>query len=289
MSVAWGRSHLKKMFKAYKFKIVRKLFQMWYTFRPPEMVEWWKTKDKVRAKLVTGKDGSYQMLLEGEKYPQPNYPRGHILFGTMSKLKHEVKNQIFNNSWYGLEGGVSDGALIRDIKETALPQIFELMEKSRYDMLPFERLSPPVRELHRAMSAVAATLHTSERATRCRKLRDLMCFILQEDDAYRFRFQWVAGFMDPNSWVAKLLGFNVQTDLDEALALIEHAEMVGDMKERQRLFRRIIIFVLKDVDTKDTFERIARELDWKKVRLSKADKYYFRGKYFKCDYPFLEY
>jgi hypothetical protein len=67
--------------------------------------------------------------------------------------------------------------------------------------------------------------------------------------------------------------------------MLEHGEMIGDMKERQRLFRRIFMVVTRDKEMGEGFKLLMKELDWKKLRLTKADKYFFRAKYFKVDYP----
>lgn len=269
-------------------KFVQPITNWWYRKHPPEMVEWWKTKEKVRAKRIRTKDGDYQMLLEGEKYPQPNYPRGYILFGQMSKLKHVIKNEIFNRTWYDLERGDSNEAVVKNLKDQVLPLIFNLMEDSRYDFLPPQSLSKPIKELWRAWSTIETKLN-GERRLRAQKLKEIVCFILQEDDAYRFRFQWICGFFNPNAWWRKIFRRSWEKDFDFALSLLEHAEVVGDMKERQRLFKRVILAILKDPETRESFELLMKELDWKKLRLSKADKYYFRGKYFKVDYPNYSY
>jgi hypothetical protein len=58
------------------------------------------------------------------------------------------------------------------------------------------------------------------------------------------------------------------------------------MKERERLFKRIFLFMVKD---SEMFSKFLRETDWKKIRLTPADKYFFRAKYFKVDYPGYEY
>ena len=284
MAVAWGRPNLKKMF----IKLIQPIVNWWFRRYPREMVSWWKKKDKVRAKLVRTEQGDYRMLLEGEKYLQPNYPRGHILFGRMSKLKHVIKNEIFNRSWDSLERDYPKESIVSKIKGEILPAIFKIMEESRYDMLPFKSLSQSMKELWRAWTVVEGQL-PEPRRTRAQLLKELVVFILQEDDAYRFRFQWMCGFFNPNSWWRFLTSWKWYQGLDYALGLMEHAEIIGDMKERQRLFRRVILMVLEDPETRESFEMLIKELDWNKLKLSKADKYFFRGKYFKVDYPFYSY
>jgi plasmid stabilization system protein ParE len=111
-------------------------------------------------------------------------------------------------------------------------------------------------------------------------MRDAMTFILQEDDGYRFRVQWCAGLIP--RW-AKMKHFLY------ACTFLEHAEIVGDMKERIRLLRRVLKTIVEDPRMCQLAEEFMREVDWKKVKLSKADKYYFRAKYFKVDYPYYQY
>ncbi len=248
----------------------------------PEMVQYWKTKVSVEAKVTTDKSGSYIMWMDGEKYPFPGFPRGNVLFKSLSKLKHEIKNQIFNESWRKLEEGKSDERVIKEIKDTLFTNIKALMDERRLLLLPYERMAEMPRELWRAMT-VLEKRHQSEKI---RTLKEILCFILQEDDAYRFRVQWVMQFFRFLPFVTPR---NVIKIFDFALSQIEHAEIVGDMKERMRLLRRILMIVLKDRQIAGLFEELCREWDWKKMRLSDGDKYFFRGKWFKVDYPKNQY
>lgn len=261
-----------------KIKILRKFFNWYYRKFPPEMVSWWRRAEKIDAALMSGEYG-YKMVMAGEKYAQPNYPRGHILFGRMSKLKHEIKNQVFNDAWALLESGTPEKEVARAISERVLPRIFALAETMRYDFMPWERLSPPVREIWRALTVVEEK-SPAGRAEKIRRLKEIVCFIFNEDDAYRFRFQWIAQFLSRR---------NALKRFEWSLTLLEHAELIGDMKERQRLLLRILSALLKDPGIREAFGLFCKELDWKKVALSKADKYFFRGKYFKVDYPWFEY
>lgn len=246
------------------------------------MVQYWKTKVSVEAKVTTDKTGSYIMWMDGEKYPFPGFPRGSILFKQLSKLKHEIKNQIFNDSWAKLEAGEDDENVIRYIKDTLFTNIKALMDERRLLLLPPERMAEMPRELWRAMT-VLEKRHNSEKI---KLLKEVLCFILQEDDAYRFRVQWIMQYF-------KLVPFfgvrNVIKTFDFALSQIEHAEIVGDMKERMRLLRRILMLALKNKTIANLFEELCKEWDWKKMRLSKGDKYFFRGKWFKVDYPKFQY
>lgn len=246
------------MFQALKDKI----------YRNKEMVSYWKRADSVEAKVYKTKGGHYEMQMKGEKYPFMGYPRGTLLFGKLSPLKHQIKNKIFNAAWAMLEKNKPESE-IKSYLESAWQEIFTLAEETKYDMVPFEQLMPPVKELHRAMTTVGVDS----------RLRDVICFIFQEDDAYRMRCQWICKFFP---WFGKP---SVE-DFTYGLSMLEHGEAVGDMKERERLFKRIFLFMTKD---SDKFKDFLNETDWKKVALTKADKYFFRAKYFKVDYPEYRY
>ena len=259
-------------------KIIQSLKDKKYRNAP--MVKYWKTKEAVGAKVIKAKEGHYIMQMEGEDYPFPGFPRGVLLFGQLSPLKHNIKNKIFNEAWKMLENGESNFTIMRYLKEKALPEIYEIAEKTKYDMLPYEKMCPAVKEIYRALTVVyekTGSLHT-------KKLRDILCFILNEDDAYRMRVQWVFKFFR-----FKLFRKNYSKIFSYGLSMLENAEVIGDMKERQRLLKRILMFVLEDQRIKECFDIFIKEVDWKKIRLTKADKYFFRAKYFKVDYPEYQY
>lgn len=243
------------------------------------MVQYWKTKESVAAKVTTDKDGAFIMKMEGEKYAFPGFPRGYLLFGTLSKLKHEIKNQIFNDSWAFLEDGVSKKEIIQKGKE-AIDKIGEFVELNRYDMVPPEKMIGPVREIWRAWP---------EGGERSKVIKEALTYIMQEDDGYRFRLQWIIGIFNPSSWWFKLLFRNPIKDLDIALQELEHAEVIEDMKAKIRLLRRIVMLALEDEKIRSLFLKLCKNMNWNKLKLREADKFHFRGKYFKVDFEKFEY
>lgn len=237
------------------------------------MVQYWKFKESVAAKITKAKDGSQIMILEGEKYPLTTYPRGHLLFGKLSKLKHEIK-QVFNESWAKLEEGKPREEVIADIKKKLFEEIPKYYEPMKYDMLPPQTMCPAVREIYRAWTKVSPETGV---------LRDYLCLILQEDDSYRYRVSWLVKFF------GLFIKYNPVKKFRFALEMLEYAEVIMDMKERIRLLRRILLLTLEDDSIRKKFEMLFKEIDWKKVKLTKGDKYHFRGKYFRVDYPEIEY
>lgn len=233
-----------------------------------EMVQHWKHGDAVQAKVMEV-DGRSVMKMDGEKYIFPGFPRGWLLFGKLSKLKHEIKNQIFNESWAMLEEGKTEAEVMTHIR-SVLPNIYAIAEEMYYDRLPISKTSIPVIEIDRAWSKIAPNS----------QIKDVITFILQEDDSYRWRFQWMVdyfGFGKPH------------TKFKRGLEWLEHGEVIGDMKERVRLVRRILLIIINDPENKVFFDRFFKEIDWKKIKLTKAEKYFFRAKYFKVDLDKFDY
>lgn len=228
-------------------------------------------KESVEAKLVKMPEGHSVLFMEGEDYPLLGHPRGALLYGPLSPLKHLVKNRVFNDSWNLLEKGINPAQNIRQ----GLDEVFDLLDKNRFELVPYMSLVPPVKEIYRAMTAVE-----NKMGGRISGLKEVICLILQEDDSYRYRFQWLVKFFGRKPTLKKF---------EYALSMLEQAEIVGDMKERQRLFKRVIVAALHDPRVKECFSLLIEELDWKKLKLSEADKYFFRAKYFKVDYPEYEY
>lgn len=265
---------------------MRILKKIWYRLirkNPGDMpmVRYWKSKDFVEAKL-TKKDGATQMVLDGEDYPMWGFPRGHLLipaneqYGPLSVLKHQIKNQIFNESWEKLEKGVPKEQIIKEAW-IALDRCLEYLEPLKYDLMPASTMCPSVREIYRAWTKVAP----SERSL---KLRDVTTLLLQEDDGYKYRVQWMAIWYPRIKWFV-----NPVKLFDKGLAMIERGEVIGDMKRKIKLLRRVLGVLLEDKRVRSNFEAFFKEVKWNKVKITEADRYHFRGKYFKVDMDVLEY
>ena len=277
-----------------KNKIIRWFFNRLYRIRLPEMVNYWKTGDVARAKLVTLKDGAYAMLIEGEKYPLYGFPRGPVLFGPLSRIKFLSKNLIFNEIWRRLEENQSEEEILKYLMNDARLILFSEIQKIKYDMLPPERLCPAIRELWRGMTAVEGRIKNSAERKDFETLKQGLTFFLQEDDAYRFRLQWVARYINPKHPLRKIFyllkrkPYSFKGEITKLFEFVKHAEITPDMRGRIKLIERILVFFMGS-EFGDRIEEIVKELDWNKIKLSKADTYYFRGKYFKVDFDKWDY
>ena len=259
------------------------------------MVQYWKTGDMARAKLITLEDGSYAMGIEGEKYPLYGFPRGPVLYGPLAKLKHLAKNLIFNQVWKMLEEKVPDEEIENYVFKAALPVLIEEIKKIKYDMFPPEKLCPAMRELWRALTVIEERIPDPVSREEFKTLKEGITFFFQEDDAYKFRIQWVAKYLDPKNFWRRFYYFvtgkqySFVKELETVFDFLGNAEVTPDMKGRITLIRRIVLFFLNDPSFALLLEDIVKELHWKKLYLSKSDAYYFRGKYFKVDFSNFDY
>lgn len=262
--------YVKKWFMRRLFKILRR------TPLDEPMVDYWRRQVSVSAKQTRNKDGAMVLAFEGEKEIFPGFPRGHILFTNLSKLKHEIKNQIFNESWVKLEQGIPSNEIVSDIKEKLTNSLGQYLEACRYDLMPLSRMNAPIKEIWRVLTEMEG------KEPKLKLFKEILTFILQEDDGYRFRVQWITRIW-PMRWINPIIS------LKWALEELEHGEVIGDMKDRQRLLKRILLLVLEDPKILELYKEFCRKIDWSKLKMTPADKYHFRAKYFKVDFDRYEY
>lgn len=71
---------------------------------------------------------------------------------------------------------------------------------------------------------------------------------------------------------------------------MEHMEIQEDMKARMRLLKKVVLWFLQEDDAyRFRAQYFLSEINQNKVKLSKADKYWARAKYWKCDYDRFDY
>jgi len=118
------------------------------------MVQYWKYRSAVFGNNRKQKEGHQALFLEGEKHPLVGIPRSHMLFGKLSKMKHEIKNQIFNESWAMIEYGNSTGQIVHNTVGK-IPGIYAIYQEMKLDVVPPEVMIPAVKEIYRAWTKAA--------------------------------------------------------------------------------------------------------------------------------------
>lgn len=115
------------------------------------------------------KTQSMELQIKGEKYPLRGFPRHSLLHGPMVPLKRYMKNFIIE-------------ALVKCIP-------FKI---------PDENLVEPIRELARVFDLLVKAEDEPDMKKMMGQMKDSICMILNEDDAWRFRFQWAMEKLDMN-------------------------------------------------------------------------------------------
>jgi len=79
-------------------------------------------------------------------------------------------------------------------------------------------------------------------------------------------------------------------EIYRVMTLIENAEITPDMKSEMHNMKKILCFFLQEDDSyRFRVQWILERLNMKKIKLSKADKYYFRAKWFKVEHDIYDY
>jgi hypothetical protein len=213
--------------------------------------------------------GGVYTFMEGYEHPYRGFPFHEfvdkidlvkkVLRGALSSLFHSIKSRnkikvvflalvpwVFNDL---LAGGIN--ASHRVI--------------SRFLIKPL-RYSEPMRELHRAMSITKEG--ESERATLIRtQVRDLICMLLENDNAYRFRFQDIIIELDKQA-----LQKRPRKELIRLLSLIQTREVTQEVKDTWTLIKTFLpAYLIFNRSIQKALVSVLTELDLSKITLSKED------------------
>jgi len=108
-----------------------------------------------------------ELHIRNERYPMRAFPRHHVLHGPLAPLKRYIKNLI----------------------------IEQLVQCLPYK-IPDENMAIPVREVARVFDLLSVAEDEPEMKRLVLQFKDAICMVLQEDDAWRYRFQWFLGQLD---------------------------------------------------------------------------------------------
>lgn len=148
-----------------------------YFFKPPAMVKYWLRTDKTLARVKKNSKGHYEMQIKGETESMPGFPRGPVLFSSIGKLKHEIKTRVFNE-------------ISADLKK--------LTDEMKIDMIEPDRMVPAVKHIWDTFELMEHMEVTDDMKGRIKLMKEVICFFLDSDDAYRFRTQMFLYLLNQN-------------------------------------------------------------------------------------------
>lgn len=134
--------------------------------RKKEVVQYGdKTGKQVAQPGFNKETGEIELKIQGEKYPLRAFPRHHVLHGPMVELKRKMKNLVIES-------------------------LAQHLEKVIPFKIPEEQWASPIKELARVFDLMIESEDEPSMKHMIGQLRDPICMVLQEDDAWRFRAQW---------------------------------------------------------------------------------------------------
>src|SRR3990167_9164295 len=129
---------------------------------------YWFRGDGALARVKKNPKGHYEMQVTGEDTSMPGFPRGPVLFSSIGKLKHEIKTRVFNE-------------IAGDLKK--------LTAEMKLDMVEYDRMVPAVKHIWDTFEKLEHMEVTEDMKGRIKLMKEVICFFLDSDDAYRFRTQ----------------------------------------------------------------------------------------------------
>lgn len=216
--------------------------------------------------FMRDKTGGALTFLRDRAEPDRGYPSGeHIQMACAVKKTIAFTIQLWRKS------NIIDKAIILLSAKIWINLIIDLFYFTTKDFhLPFEKLSQPVKEVWRWI--------------KWEKLRDLICFVLEFDTAYRFRFQDIMAELQ--RWAMKEQPLRELNRLFNIL--IERENYADNMKPKWRFIKyAVLTYLLLHRRTLKELQTFLANINTEEIAFSREDIYWtsqfyndynFRGK-----------
>lgn len=217
----------------------------------------------------TGEKAGTLTFLTNRLYPV----RGFVVTETVERLttfkrllriaietfsKHKVRSAVM----FLFFRGVFDGIMMSFISA-----FYKTMQRHR---LQEERYCQPVRELRRVMLEIDKEDGFSPygKAGQPRKqIKDVLSVLLEFDDAYRYRFQWLP-------WNTEAAAKNPIREIRRMLALLIEAEEDQKMIKQWKAFRHAMVLIAFQPKIVRYLKRFFSKLNIDEIKMSVEDRYH---------------
>lgn len=225
----------------------------------------------ILSKVEALDEGGILTYMEGIPVPYRGFPffemvekidtMKKMVRGSLSSMFHSMKKRPKT----ALLGVVFVPWLVSDLVKASLYALYRIV--LRFKIKP-KYYSKSMSELYRAFS-VRGDASDEEYEFLC-QVRDLVCMVMEMDNAYRFRFQDVLPEMDKVS-----LRKNPAKEVVRLLSILQERETGQDVRDTWTLLKTFlppVLFLNKRL--RDKFVQVLTELDLTKVALTVEDKWY---------------
>jgi hypothetical protein len=139
-----------------------------------------------------------------------------------------------------------------------------------------------VRELYRTFTVLIEREKDEANKKALTMARDISCMIIEQDSAYKFRFQDIMAEVDVKE--IRKGGLNTRREIRRLLALLKEREFSKEFAQNKwGVIERIFPFVFLIGDVRKIINNFVREVDFKKLSPDEGDWYYDTLRY---DYEF---
>lgn len=217
-------------------------------------------------------EGGIHTFIEGHKYPYKGFPFHEFVekIDTLKKMGRAVLSSFFHslkkrNPLQVAILGLSPW-LFQDTLKAGIYVAHRIVMRFKVKK---ERYCTAMRELYRVLS-IEFRGETKEEGELREQLRDVLCMILESDNAYRYRFQDIVMELDPDS-----IRKDIVKELDRLLTIMQSRETGQDLKDTWTLLKKFIpmyLFISPKVNSR--LIDVLSSLEKGKIALSKEDRWY---------------
>ena len=215
-----------------------------------------KTPVRGLKQVVLPKEGGILTYYEGGEHPRKGFPHNDTL-ERVDEIKKFFKGLAFG--FIGFRGRIILLVFLLLFRKRLTKSIRTLLSEVQgifmFHLLKPERYCICVREVYQAIPDDT-------------RVRDILCMVLEFDDAYRYRFQDIVGELNKNSFAR-----NPIKELDRLLFLAYTRESDVRLQRTWKNMRQLLFCSFFFRDIRNQIIEFFRRIDPEKVKMDEADRY----------------
>lgn len=214
--------------------------------------------------------GGVHTYMEGFEHPYKGFPFFEFVekIDTVKKIQRATLSSLFHSfkarPWYQKVFLLFVPWLFKDLVEAYILAFHRIISRFRVKR---ERYSDAMRELHQAFSFSFWNETEKDKELRF-QVRDILCMVLEFDNAYRYRFQDIIVELDKES-----LRKNPSKELVRLLNIMQTRETTQEIKDSWTLIKRFLPLYLRcNRKLRRTVIGVLSNVDLEKIALDSADQ-----------------
>ncbi len=225
--------------------------------------------------------GGVLTYMGGHEHPYKGFPFFEFVdkIDTIKKIQRATLSSFYHSmkkrSKFQIAFLIFVPWMFGDLVKAFIYTFYRLVERFRIKSI---RYSDAIRELHRASSNEYPGEKPENKEMR-QMLRDIVCMVLEFDNAYRFRFQDIIVELDKSA-----LAKNPSKEIVRLLNLMSTREVTQEIKDTWKLVKYFLpVYLFLNKSFKQNIVDVLSDLDLQKVALTVEDEHYCKER---KDYQF---